>query len=404
MQVELITDRQAEHTLLRLAKCATSLHWAVAWATPNAVSDAAHLQARKLQHLVIGTHFYQTHPDLLEKLRHLRALRVRLPTGKLFHPKLYCFETEDRAWALVGSHNLTQSAMGGANTEISVLLTGSPQDELFRRLKAFVRDEWARGQAVDPDFLFAYREQFEAKRGAKEALERFVPAKRPRNERPAPTQLSWPAFLAQVQRDRGLVERLAVLRKAGELFAQHQTFGEMDVLARKSIAGTIGRTQKSPQGPDWAWFGTMRSFGSFASLVKTKPAGLSQALDHIPLEGVVTRDEYQRFCRAFVAAFRGQRRQGGVATATRLLALKRPDIFVAMNNENRRGICDALEVAPTTLTLDNYWERVLLRVQDAPFWLAPRPRTSEAGEIWDGRAALLDSIYYEGPGPSGLQA
>jgi hypothetical protein len=401
MQVQLITNAEAEGVLLQLANEATRMHWAVAWATGNAVSAAARAHSRHLDCLVIGTHFYQTDPELLEKLQDIPSVKVRPPVGPLFHPKLYCFETEERAWALVGSHNLTQSAMGGSNTEASVLLTGSPNDSVFKTLKAFIRQEWKRGQNIDRDFLFSYREQYMAKRPAKEALQRFIPAKPPRNRQRPPTHLSWPEFLAEVRNDRGLEERLHVLRAARDLFARYPSFAKMGDTDRKGVAGTIGRTQKVTGGPDWAWFGTMRSSGSFASLVKNKPGGLSRALDHITDDSEVTHDAYKRFCREFVAAFQGQERQGGVATATRLLALKRPDIFVAVNNENRRGLCDALGVAPTTLSLENYWERVVLRLQDAPFWLSPRPRAPEAAAIWDSRAALLDSIYYEGLGPTG---
>lgn len=43
----------------------------------------------------------------------------------------------------------------------------------------------------------------------------------------------------------------------------------------------------------------------------------------------------------------------------------------------------------------NYWEGVVVPMQNSPWWLHPRPREALDGRIWDNRAALMDSIYYD---------
>ena len=117
-------------------------------------------------------------------------------------------------------------------------------------------------------------------------------------------------------------------------------------------------------------------------------------MQNIPLDGDVSEAQFDAFARHFDLAFVGKAHKGGVATASRLLAMKRPDVFVGLNDANRAGISQAFGTAPTTLKLNNYWERVIIPMQNSPWWLRPRPRAALTGRIWDNRAALIDSIYY----------
>lgn len=132
------------------------------------------------------------------------------------------------------------------------------------------------------------------------------------------------------------------------------------------------------------------------NLVNNAPAGLSAALDNIPLVGEITQAQYDAFVVEFRTAFQGKAHQGGCAVASRLLAVKRPDVFVAVNSQNRRGLCEALVVAHSTLDLDNFWERIVEPVRMSPWWLASRPKGGVEARLWDCRAAMLDSLYYEG--------
>lgn len=77
--------------------------------------------------------------------------------------------------------------------------------------------------------------------------------------------------------------------------------------------------------------------------------------------------------------------------------MKRPDQFVAVNSQNRDGLYEALSVAPTTLDLDAFWERIVVPVRLSPWWLTPRPTKRQEARLWDNRAAMLEFIYYENP-------
>ncbi len=149
--------------------------------------------------------------------------------------------------------------------------------------------------------------------------------------------------------------------------------------------GAVARAQRG--------FGSMGGAGTFASLVRQRNPELAAALDAIPRRGSVTEAQFDAYAEAFTAAFANERRTARLAPATRLLAMKRPDIFVGVNGENSTGLAEALSTKPTTMSLDNYWARVIVPIRQAPWYTAPRPNGCDM-ELWDARAAMLDAIYY----------
>ena len=399
MKATMLTDGQATRTLIRLVRECIRFDAAVAWAGPNTAVDAmleAHL---KLGRVVIGTHMYQTDPSVLRRFMPHTGARCLPPNGRLFHPKVYLFEMPKGVAAVVGSHNLTGGAFGGKNIEVSVLLEGSAEDAAIVDLISFVKSSWGLAEAIDEDdFLFAYEAQHRNNKAKRSALDRFHRLKKPRvGAKISPMDISWIRFIAEVKNDghHNLEGRLAILERASALFEEHGSFANMSPSERKAIAGTYGRKERQLDDLNWPWFGTMFGQGDFKNLVNESPALLSVALQNIPQDGDVLEERFDAFVRDFDLAFNGKAHKGGVATASRLLAMKRPDIFVGLNTANRIGISDAFGTAPTTLNLRNYWERVIVPMQNSPWWLHPRPRETLAGRIWDNRAALMDSIYYD---------
>jgi hypothetical protein len=119
----------------------------------------------------------------------------------------------------------------------------------------------------------------------------------------------------------------------------------------------------------------------------------SRALGCIPLVGNIERRHYEAYCNALYEI------KGASATwvgmGTRLLAMKRPDRFVCINGPNRDGLCDHFGVARTTTRLDNYWERFAEPMTLMPWWQADIPYETLEQQVWLGRAAMLDAIYYD---------
>lgn len=398
MKVTLLTEQTATNTLVRLVHDCTRFNVAVAWAGPNQVVDAMLKASGKLGKLVIGTHMYQTNPEVLRSFKPYKAVRCLPPSGRLFHPKVYLFEMSDGLAAVVGSHNLTDGAFGGNNIEASVLLEGDSGSEALSRLAAFIESHWQSAELISDEFLYSYQIQYQLHKNKRRALETFTCLSTPKaGAKGSPLDLSWAELVKGVKQDshHSLEGRLAVLEKAVKLFTASASFATMQLDERKAIAGTYGSKEPQLGGLNWAWFGSMFGQGDFKNLINQSPQGLSTALEHIPTEGEVTEAQFDAFTHDFEQAFQGKSRTGGVPTASRLLAMKRPDVFVAVNRANDKGICAAFGVAYSTLSLQNYWERIIVPIQLSPWWLHARPRKALEGRIWDNRAALLDSIYYE---------
>lgn len=398
MKVSMLTEREATRALKQLVKTCSRYAVAVAWAGANEIVEAMLDAKKRLGKVVIGTHMYQTDPAVLRRFSKCKGARCLPPSGRLFHPKLYFFEMPDGYAAVIGSHNLTGGAFGGKNIEASVLLQGDEEDSIFHDLKNFIESRWAVAEDIlEDEFLFAYEAQYLAKKEKLKDLNQFYRLKKPRvGAKTSPLAITWSSFVNGVKNDdHNLQGRLAVLGRAASLFSEHDSFEAMPRPERKAIAGTYANNERGFDNVDWAWFGRMSGQGDFKNLVNESPQLLSKALDNIPVDGAISEDNFDAFSQDFDLAFRNKTHKGGIATASRLLVMKRPDFFVGVNDANKRGICGAFGVAHTTLGLGNYWERIVVPMQNSPWWLAPRPRATLAARIWDNRSALLDSIYYE---------
>ncbi|WP_431481529.1 hypothetical protein [Pseudomonas thivervalensis] len=398
MNVSMLAEWEANRAIKKLIKNCNQYAVAVAWAGANEIVDAMLDAEIKLGMLVIGTHMYQTDPAVLRRFSKCKGVRCLPPNGRLFHPKLYYFKMPDGYAAVVGSHNLTGGAFGGKNIELSVLLQGDKKDILFRDLEGFIKSSWSAAEDILEDsFLFAYEAQYFANKAKLKDLNKFYRLKRPIGAKTSPLALTWENFVNGVNNDgyHNLEGRLTILERAASLFSEHGSFDAMSRLERKAIAGTYGANEPAFDNIDWAWFGRMSGQGDFKNLVNEFPQLLSKALDNIPADGDISEEDFNAFSQDFDRAFRKKTHKGGIATASRLLVMKRPDFFIGVNDANKRGVCGAFGAAHSTLTLGNYWERIIIPMQNSPWWLSPRPRAKLAGRIWDNRSALLDSIYYE---------
>lgn len=396
IKVRFIPREDVSTTLNGLTSTHTHLYWAVAWGSDNPALTELLRHRSKIEALVIGTNFYQTPPSFLEQFKGVKTARVTPPDGATFHPKTYLFVSAGRAAALVGSANFTRSAME-SNTEACCLIEGAASDEFFRKIKAFIaKDCWNNARAIDDDFLRSYRIQHEATKGARAALRKFVPLKRPKKSahRGDPLEMAWPAFAARVRQEKHFQDRLKVLAASRKLFDSVDSFSQLSLTERKAIAGTLGRKETGPQALEWGTFGWMFSFGVLKTLINNNSSEISDALDSIPPTGAVTRAEYDRFVKHFKKAFTGQKRHGSISSASRLLAMKRPDYFVCIDTPNKKGISSHFGLAASAVNLDTYWTDLVERIQLSLWWRVPRP-SGQDGKIWDGRVALLDALFYD---------
>ena len=387
------SDLQA--TLATLLKSCKRVRWAVAWASRSAPGyKLLSTHKAKIAQLTVGTHFYQTDPEFIATfLKHPNAQFVLNPSG-VFHPKLYYFDQKGGGWdCIVGSPNFTQAAFT-ANSESAVWTTQDDNGATAAKKKILAALDGYRalGRSVSRVDLDAYRAVWarQQKRLGPLSGTYAPPAtskKRPRSPLEVPLfKESWKQYYRSVKEDtKHTTEgRLAVLEEAARLFQKHAEFSAIDYEGRRGIAG-IGRTD----GLDWLWFGSMKGAGYFKQAVNQNSAEISAALDHIPLTGAVGREHFEAFVDRFSSAFE----RSGTATATRLLAFKRPDYFVCLDSKNRKQLCEAFDI-PTSVDLDEYWPKVVERILDSNWWNAPEPTGRLERRIWRCRVAFLDVRFY----------
>lgn len=400
MQIEFLGAKDVDSRLRNCIAEYEEFHWAVAWGSMTDVAKEFLRHPAKLRNVTFGVAFSQTDPDLVDALIGVRnaSVALRFPKGT-YHPKVYGFRSREKAAAVVGSANFTFGGLG-RNLEAAVAVTGDANEPFFRDLFTFTSESAKYGDAVTPEFASAYRAS--CRRAARmskppkdplDGLEQIKPA----GFSSPLISMGWDAYVTEVRASahHDVDGSLALLRIAQEWFASVPSFSELSPAQRKAIAGIIGRNQKTDPDldRDWGWFGSMRGMGDFANRIDENDIHLAQALDSIPQKGEVTKDHYGKFVTLFRKAFENSSRMGGVPTASRLLAMKRPDTFICICKPNIGEASHRMVFSRTMLELDDYWEKVIEVIRLSDWYHAEKPGGVD-GEIWENRVAMLDAILY----------
>jgi len=81
-------------------------------------------------------------------------------------------------------------------------------------------------------------------------------------------------------------------------------------------------------------------------------------------------------------------------TSSRLLALKRPDYFICVDSKNRDKLTEEFDIRKSGLDYERYWFEIVGRLIDTPWWKSLPPSDPVELEAWQGRAAMLDALFY----------
>lgn len=399
MSVKLLNAKAVAKRLEQLIEDHEEIHVAVAWGYNGQLADCLLRNKKKFSSVTFGLAFCQTDPDLIDRLIGIKNAFVADSGNKTFHPKLYYFRTGEVAEAIIGSSNFTAGGMD-KNWEASVHIKGPWSAQIFKQARECLESYAQLRKVVSKHLAESYRLQFDAAETLKKPKNPVLPGPGlPAAQLNSPlVKMRWDEFVIAAEADshHNFDTRLSLLRECQKMIAGVKSFAELSGNQWKAVAGVIGAKQKLSSGldgHDWAWFGSMKGMGDFANRIAEQDAFLARAIDCIPRHGDVTKAQYEDFCRYFLQAFTNSSRIGGVPTATRLLAMKRPDTFVCISKPNKAGLSEALAFPKTTLDLDNYWDRVIEPIRISPWYNAPRP-SGQYAELWDGRAAMLDAIYY----------
>ncbi|MFQ1689241.1 phospholipase D family protein [Aeromonas veronii] len=402
MEVKFLDSNMVNTSLLSLMQHYDEYYWAIAWATDNDLIEHFFLNHQKIRKFIVGIDFLHTSPSVLARLQPYSTTRVALDhESATFHPKVYYFKRGNECAAIVGSANFTAGGLG-LNDEAAILLTGNVDDAVFRDIETAIETWWSSSSLISQSFLDAYTQRWHISQRTLQYLKRPFRISTPSaNSRyPKLCFIDWDDYVNTLNNsyNPNIEERLELIRKAKELFIRRGSFSAMSELERKAIAGFIGTIEVEQDsfllGTNWGWFGSMKGAGVFKNRVNENDENLNEALEHIPTTGMISIGDYINFINSFNAAFVGASRQGGLPTASRLLAMKRPDYFVCVDSENLVELARDLGFKKSSLNLDTYWSLVIEPIIDSKWWNSPRPLGLQ-GHIWDARTALLDVIYYK---------
>lgn len=400
----LTTTADLNKELARLLRECSTCRIAVAWASVGfGAFDLLKKHCAKIEKMVVGTHFYQTNPLFIETFLTHPNVRFVRNTDELFHPKVYFFEKGEGAWeCIVGSPNFTQGGFG-RNDGMAVLVTSADQraSEALVQINASLQAYWAKASPFSSEDYEAYREAWKRKQPIVNTLrgkfgnphENAADKGKPPLDVPI-LRMTWTDYFARVEGERvtslghTLETRLDVLRVARRLFADHLHFSEIEQNGRRGIAGISGVVD----GIDYGFFGSMIGAGKFKHAINGNDENLSLALDLIPLAGAITRDIYLQYIERYTKVF--PKGGAGVATATCLLAMKRPDTFVCLDSKNKRLLCEDFGISQN-VGYEKYWDSIIARIVESTWWCSPPPMSEVERSVWEARAVFLDSLYYE---------
>ena len=400
LATKFLADARTSATLF--AKCAAHAEqiWvATAWASDGSpAADALWRAQDRIASLVVGLDFHQTDPKFLRRFR--PWARAYQSADGTFHPKVYVFRRGRTFDAIVGSSNLTTAGFGD-NVEANLHVSGATTETSFTSLVRFIEDLAHDGQQMLARDIDHYEKEWRKRQRDIKRLRKFKPAPKLRSGGGAAPSLhvDWKTFVRELP--RAVARRapagyggsfwpgsadnpgyVGVVTEVGRIFARHRQLVRMGEVDRLKVGGLI-----DPYG----YFGRMMGAGLFNHYMRAEPKRIDKALDHIPAKPAkVSEAQF----KAFVSAMRRTKGLGRPGVGSRLLAMKRPDVFMCLDSANRAGLAESFGLSPARLyTYEGYWELMTL-LWKCPWYTAPRPRTGHEGLVWDARVALVDALFY----------
>jgi len=197
----------------------------------------------------------------------------------------------------------------------------------------------------------------------------------------------WPIYLGFIEQQvtaHALIERFKLLDHITALREQPLT-----ELIEEDLLAFVGKhTNKHDPAVfdfDVEWFASTKSAKGFHQLLQSNTADFDTALAFIPLTGDVTFAHYQQFVTAYQKIFtqcttnKPQGEKAPLAAATRLLAMRRPDQFIALTNAKIDIFCQGLSIVKfDNFDFFSYWQEMILTLRSFVWWRQEEPeQTSE---------------------------
>lgn len=392
----IISSIELQKEFTRLSNQYGKYYWNTAWAGIESKNfKTLVLNRNKIEKIIVGIHFYQTHPDfILEFLNDKNVKYIMQPKGT-FHPKLYLFFNSKDSWELIiGSSNFTKAGFEN-NTEANILITSEDENATDTLKSAFklINQSWQESTRFNSEELAKYKILWKNLKPKIKSLSGFN-ENDSKEIKPihqvAIVSLTWEEYYKKVSNEDFFESRLKALKIIRNLFNLVSHFKDIDEEDRKLIAGIPNKSIVG-KNIDWGIFGSMKGAGVFKKKIINNDENISKALDQIPITGQITRFHYDNYIKYFTKAFSGNY----IATSTRLLAMKRPDVFYCLTSKNQKDFCKDFGIPYSSINYNTYWENIIEVIRISEWYLNPKFTTQKGERVSNARVAFLDALYYE---------
>lgn len=292
------------------------------------------------------------------------------------------------------------------NEEIYIHISSDDNNiQICNELKEKIKALWNDAEIMTQNKAYEYKiKKSEAKQKLKSLNEEKIYTSNEYKNESDLLKYDWNTFVNKIKNDKQFLQkRLDLLLFSTTLF-QNYSFAAMNEGERKLLAGI-----DNYQNYDYGLFESVPSIATqYCQLIKEKYKQVSKALNNIPnFPEKVTRTHFLNYKNEFLKLMQNDGEGINIPTFTRLLVMKRPDYFICINKPNKDKIYNELNVYPSlfnkqnysdnkNIIYDHYWDEIIQKIIHSVWWNSPCPRGKIEKQIWKGRAAMLDSIFYEG--------
>ncbi|NQY89139.1 MAG: hypothetical protein HRT51_15605 [Colwellia sp.] len=213
----------------------------------------------------------------------------------------------------------------------------------------------------------------------------------------------WPIFVGFIEQQtelHALEERLRLLDYVREL--EKTSLVEMTDLDRLAFAGKhTNQHSHTVYDFDIELFASTKGAKIFHTLFAEQTNKFDQALSFIPLTGDVTPAQYQQFVSAYKKIFstytknKASGEKAPLAAASRLLAMRRPDQFIAITSTKIDVLCQGLGIVKfNNFDFESYWQDLIGTMRTFAWWHESEPSEARERKLWQARAILVDLFLF----------
>jgi len=397
MPIKTLTDpKSTMEALKEMAEWSNEIRFAYAWITPGGHWDA--LSQANITRGIAGINFSRTDPSIIKPFIGKSNFQVAAGQLGVFHPKILIAIKSNEVYALIGSSNCTRSAFT-TNIEFNLLINGPKSHSVIRKLMSYIDSLWNATYSWFPteEWLIKYAKRHENRQDpiVEDDIVNIIPNPQKYYVRTvSQIDVDWSDYYQLIRSQRFRLnpwgENLSIfeengsylweIRQAFDAFANYAKYETIPDDKRRIISGLKGST---------GYFGDMCAAGYYSNIVIEHPHLIGRHLDKIPKSGPVSNRMIMEYLTRTMDLT-------GVAlpTSSRLLAMKRPDLFIAVNRGNQNALLRVFGFYPRK---PKGYIDLIKKIKSFAWSNSTKTRDRVEADFWMSRVSMIDTMLYEHP-------